>query len=177
VSALVLREAQAADASTIAALHAASWRRHYRGAYSDAFLDGDVLADREAVWHERLAAPDPGRLTILAEERGAIGFVNAYFACDPALGTLVDNLHVVRDCHRRGIGTRLMAAVAEAVRARHAGEGIHLWVLEQNRRAQAFYEAIGGTAVETAPVGPPGGVPGRLVGTPMKLRYVWPPAT
>jgi hypothetical protein len=27
-------------------LHADSWRRHYRGAYADAFLDGDVLADR-----------------------------------------------------------------------------------------------------------------------------------
>ena len=30
------------DANAIAALHADSWRRHYRGAYSDAFLDGDV---------------------------------------------------------------------------------------------------------------------------------------
>src|SRR6188768_3459087 len=41
-----LRPATAGDAGQIAALHADSWRRHYRGAYSDAFLDGDVLTDR-----------------------------------------------------------------------------------------------------------------------------------
>ncbi|MEU4563183.1 hypothetical protein AB0F72_32800 [Actinoplanes sp. NPDC023936] len=49
------RFAEAADAAGIAALHADSWRRHYRGAYSDSFLDGDVIADRHAVWSARLA--------------------------------------------------------------------------------------------------------------------------
>lgn len=33
------------DAEAVAMLHATSWRRHYRGAYSDAFLDGDVVAE------------------------------------------------------------------------------------------------------------------------------------
>ena len=54
-----LRPAAGADAGRIAALHADSWRRHYRGAYSDAFLDGEVDADRLAVWTQRLHAPDP----------------------------------------------------------------------------------------------------------------------
>jgi hypothetical protein len=35
-----IRVADSSDAPAIAALHAESWRRHYRGAYSDAFLDG-----------------------------------------------------------------------------------------------------------------------------------------
>jgi hypothetical protein len=30
------------DAPAVAGLHADSWRRHYRGAFSDAFLDRDV---------------------------------------------------------------------------------------------------------------------------------------
>src|SRR2546430_14764213 len=51
------RAAGAADADAVAALHADSWRRHYRGAYSDGFLDGDVLADRRAGWAARLAGP------------------------------------------------------------------------------------------------------------------------
>ena len=50
---LRLRVAGRSDAAAIAALHADSWRRHYRGAYSDAFLDGDVHADRLAVWTEQ----------------------------------------------------------------------------------------------------------------------------
>jgi len=49
-----IRLSQAADARDIAKLHADSWRRHYRGAYSDRYLDGDLDADRLAVWTERL---------------------------------------------------------------------------------------------------------------------------
>ena len=43
------------DFPQVATLHAESWRRHYRGAYSDAYLDGDVVADRLEVWGERMA--------------------------------------------------------------------------------------------------------------------------
>src|SRR6266545_1171398 len=58
---LRFRLASPADAKAVADLHADSWRRHYRGAYSDAFLDGDVVADRLAVWTARLREHDPRR--------------------------------------------------------------------------------------------------------------------
>ena len=48
------------DAAEIAALHAESWRRHYRGAYSDSFLDGDVGEDRLAEWTGRFAEAGAG---------------------------------------------------------------------------------------------------------------------
>ena len=63
-------------AAAVATLHAESWRRHYRGAYSDAFLDGDVFADRLAVWTKRLREADPRRCTILAEDESLVGFAN-----------------------------------------------------------------------------------------------------
>ena len=50
-----LRAAGARDAEAVAALHADSWRRHYRGAYADSFLDGDVVANRCAVWSGQLS--------------------------------------------------------------------------------------------------------------------------
>lgn len=43
------RSACAIDAQAVARLHADSWRRYYRGAYSDAFLEGDVVQDRLSV--------------------------------------------------------------------------------------------------------------------------------
>ena len=43
---LRFREATRADAMAVARLHAESWRVHYRGAYRDAYLDGDVVEDR-----------------------------------------------------------------------------------------------------------------------------------
>ena len=70
VSAVSFRVAAAADADSVAALHADSWRRHYRGAYADAFLDGDVLADRRTIWSRLLAAPGSDRITIVADQDG-----------------------------------------------------------------------------------------------------------
>ncbi|MGH8932519.1 MAG: GNAT family N-acetyltransferase [Egibacteraceae bacterium] len=170
---LRFRVACPSDADAIARLHADSWRRHYRGAYSDAFLDGDVLADRLAVWTGRLRKPDPRRSTLLAEEGGdLVSFAHTAFDDDPMWGALLDNLHVAHPRQRRGVGARMLALTAQAVAKQ--GTGLYLWVLEQNRDAQAFYEACGGREVERSVVSPPGGVASRLNGSPVMLRYAWP---
>jgi ribosomal protein S18 acetylase RimI-like enzyme len=174
VSTLRFRVAGAGDAEAVAGLHAGSWRRHYRGAYADSFLDGDVVSDRRAVWEARLAAPD-GAVTVLAEDGGGlVGFVHVAFDRDERWGSLVDNLHVTHDRQRSGIGTALLGRAADAVVERAAGRAMYLWVLEQNTAAQGFYRAMGGSAVETAAVPPPGGVPERLNGSPRCLRMAWP---
>jgi len=171
------RLAGPADAEAVANLHADSWRRHYRGAYSDAFLDGDVVADRLAVWTDRLREPDPRRCTILAEDGSLVGFAHTVFDDDPRWGALLDNLHVADGHQRRGIGSRLLALTGEAVIARPEGTGLYLWVLEQNVAAQAFYQAGGGRCTGRGLVSPPGGIASRLTGSPAKLRYAWPEPT
>jgi GNAT superfamily N-acetyltransferase len=168
------RSAGAQDAEQIAALHADSWRRHYRGAYADSFLDGDVAADRRSVWSARLAAPANSE-TVLAECDGRlVGFVHVVFDTDPRWGSLVDNLHVVHDQRRTGIGTHLLNWAAGAVSRRASGDAMYLWVLQQNTAAQQFYYSCGATQAEIAPVPPPGGDPARLNGAPCGLRMVWP---
>jgi len=171
---LDVRSASDSDAAAIAALHAASWRRHYRGAYADSFLDGDVEADRLAVWSARLGTPDPQLVTVVVEApAGLAGFAHAVLDKDEQWGTLVDNLHVALAYQRNGVGARLMESIAEAV-----GVGpMYLWVLEQNVAAQAFYRRLGGQSVERALVPPPGGVPSRLNGSPSRLRMCWPDAS
>src|SRR5262252_8627535 len=97
------RTAGVQDAEQIALLHADSWRRHYRGAFADSFLDGDVEADRRAVWSARLAptADRSGGATILAEQDDRLlGFIHVAFDDDPTWGSLIDNLHVRYDQHR-----------------------------------------------------------------------------
>jgi GNAT superfamily N-acetyltransferase len=168
-----LRAADPQDAQAIALLHAESWRRHYRGAYSGSYLDGDVITERLAVWTARLADPGPG-LTVLAEEDGApVGFVHVVFDEDPQWGSLIDNLHVTHDRQRSGVGTALLAAAVDGVRRGAAGSARYLWVLEQNIAAQQFYRALGGIQVSREAVGPPGGVADRLHGNPDKLRMAW----
>src|SRR4051794_16812075 len=157
----VLRDATADDATTVAALHADSWRRNYRGAFPDAYLDGEVFADRQAVWSERLAHPDANAFTIVAEIDGdVVGFAHTILAADPELGALVDNLHVTHVRKRAGIGARLMAETARRVAARRPESGLYLDVLEKNTAAQAFYSARGG-----APTGPPRAEPVEGGGT------------
>jgi ribosomal protein S18 acetylase RimI-like enzyme len=161
------------DAARIADLHADSWRRHYRGAYADSFLDGDVVANRRSVWSGRLAAPSNSE-TILAENGGRlVGFVHVVFDEDPAWGSLVDNLHIVNDQRRHGLGTQLLRQAASAIVGRTAEPAMFLWVLQQNTAAQRFYLAQGATCVETAIVAPPGEDPANLNGTPYKLRMAW----
>ena len=165
------RVADHSDAEAVAALHADSWRRHYRGAYSDAFLDGDIETDRRAVWSQRLGSGDPRLRTILAEDDGLVGFAHTVLDADPTWGVLVDNLHVVNGRKRGGIGSQLMARCGE--HATEHGTGLYLWVLEQNVNAQSFYVARGGECVERGAVPPPGGVADRLNGAPACLRIAW----
>ena len=166
------REATALDVDPIAALHGDSWRRNYRGAYPDAFLDSDVFADRLAIWTDRLARPASRRnqYTIVAECDGVLaGFAHTILDDDPTWGALLDNLHVRHDLKGRRVGTRLMTETAQIVIERTPLSGLYLWVLESNTAAQAFYEARGGRCVGRESSEPPGG------GTAVTgLRYVWP---
>ena len=167
-----MRHATAADVDAIARLHVDSWRRNYRGAYADAFLDGDALLDRLAVWSERLADPPPTHFTIVAERElddAVVAFAHMILDADPTWGAVLQNLHVTYDRKGQGIGSRLMAETARALVERRPCSGLYLWVREQNTAAQAFYEARGGSRGERTMGGPfPDG------STAPVYRYAWP---
>jgi ribosomal protein S18 acetylase RimI-like enzyme len=166
---MILRPATVDDVDAIAGLHADSWRRNYRGALADAYLDGDVVTDRLAVWSERLAQPQPTDRTVVADDAGAlVGFAYTILDDDPTWGALLDNLHVQHGLKGTGLGTRLMAATAAAVVEHDPQQGLYLWVLVQNTAAQAFYDTRGGQRGDPASFEPPGG------GTTVCLRYAWP---
>jgi ribosomal protein S18 acetylase RimI-like enzyme len=158
------------DVEAIAVLHAESWRRHYRGAYLDSYLDGDVLSDRREVWGERLGAAFSERRTIVARRNGeVVGFSHLIFDSDPRFGALLDNLHVTFALKGQHLGSQLLGKTASVLGEARPGSALYLWVLEQNVAAQAFYRARGGTFVEQQVRGPfPGG------GTAMAWRVAWP---
>lgn len=171
---LRFRAASPGDAHAVAALHAGSWQRHYRGAFSGAFLDNDAARYLLPLWSERLASPDPRARTILAEIDGAVvGLAHTLLGEHPAWGAFLDNLHVAHGLKRQGIGTRLLALTGQEVVDCSPPSGLYLWALEQNSDARAFYAARGGACVERAEVPPPGGDPARLNGKPIGLRYAW----
>jgi GNAT superfamily N-acetyltransferase len=172
---LRFRAACPGDTHAIVRLHADSWQRHYRGAFSDAFLCNEAAGYLLPLWTERLAIPDPQARTILAERDGeVVGLAHTLLRQDPRWGAFLDNLHVAYRMKRQGIGARLLALTAQAVLDGESSSGLYLWVLEQNGDARAFYAAQGGACVERAEAPAPGGDVTRLSGRPMGLRYAWP---
>jgi ribosomal protein S18 acetylase RimI-like enzyme len=182
IDAMEFRPAGPQDAPRIAQLHAASWRVAYRGAMSDAYLAGDIDAERAGVWRARFDPPDATQRVVLAETGGvAVGFVCAYLDHDPASGTFVDNLHVAQAHWGTGVGAALMAEAARLCLAQGRVPAVYLWVLESNARARGFYERIGAQIVERGMWHPPDGsaLPKLKCLWPdarALLRWTWPPA-
>ena len=140
------RVATLADAPRIATLHAASWRRAYRGMLSDEYLDTDLESDRGKVWTGRLSTPNPKQRVVLSEISDQLaGFACALGSEDPDLGTLLDNLHVSHEFQQQGIGARLLMEIVSWCQTEFAGQGLFLWVLEANLKARHFYEHLGAT--------------------------------
>lgn len=159
------------DVDAIAAIHAESWRDTYRGILADTFLDGSLLANRRAHWASRLSVLSSSEFGFVVDVGGEpAGFVFAFGAHDATWGTLVDNLHVRPAFQGRGLGSMLLAAAAEGVRARYGESGMYLWVYEKNTRAQGFYARMGGQPVDRAVVDVEGGC--RVA----EWRYTWPRA-
>jgi GNAT superfamily N-acetyltransferase len=169
---VLLRPATTDDIEAITALHVDNWRRHYAGALSDDYLRDHAEANRRERWTTRLGsgAALPADTTVAIDDAGRlVGFVYTVFDEDQRDGSLLDNLHVVADLARTGIGSQLMAASARAV-LDHAGPttGLYLTVLEQNANAQRFYDARGGSNAGTEIWHAPDGNDIAV------LRYVWP---
>jgi GNAT superfamily N-acetyltransferase len=166
---VVYRPATLQDSEAIARLHADSWRRNYRGAFSDEYLDSDLLGERRAVWTSRLTSPEPGQLTVVAERSGhVVGFAHTIVADDPIWGALLDNLHVRHVDKGQGIGAELMSQTARWLLEVAPSSPLYLWVLAQNTAAQGFYGARAGTCVGRQSRSPE---PGE------RLRYAWPDPT
>lgn len=71
---MTLRPARLEDASGIAAIQVAAWRRGYAGILPESVLAAFTVERREARWREVLAAPIPGAETTVATDASILGF-------------------------------------------------------------------------------------------------------
>jgi ribosomal protein S18 acetylase RimI-like enzyme len=146
---IVIRSAAEADAASIAAIHAASWRDAYAHILRPEFLNSGVEADRLTVWSQRLRDCPPSQLVEVAVDvtGQAVAFICVYCNFDPCWGSLVDNLHVLPQVCGQGIGDRLFCAAVGRLEATSSASGLHLWVFEANLAGLRFYQRLGGRVV------------------------------
>ncbi len=139
----LIRPAAVADADAVATLHADSWREVYRGILPDAYLDGEVFAERRRHWSTVLAASAAGFVLIACAGDAPAGFIAATRGGEPGYDAVIDSLHVAAGWRNSGLGRRLMGCAA----ARLLDEGatsVCLRVYDANRDANRFYRRLGG---------------------------------
>lgn len=141
----MIRPARAADAARLAEIHVAAWRRGCRGILPAELLLGVSVERRSRDWTQWLASP--GSCTFVAEHEGRpVGFasIGSLRANGRPVRSLLElrRLYVDPGHWRAGIGRRLHERVLSEARARGFTQLV-LWVLTQNRRARAFYAALG----------------------------------
>ena len=140
---ILLRVAVRDDASRIAKLHTQSWQVAYRGILP-AYLLKKVPLEHASHWENYMARSATARgLVMLAELNGtAVGFVSAEKVDRSSHGILLDCLHVLATHQGCGAGKLMIDAVRKWTREQDQNL-MHLYVLDANVRAIAFYERNG----------------------------------
>jgi len=144
-----IRRAVVDDARTIAEIHVDAWRETYADmmpAEILAGLDVDEWAER---WDRSLRAGGDAFAVFLAldQEGGPAGFAKCQRQTSEKLLPLgydgeISSVYLLRRIQRRGVGRRLMAAMASHLLAngrRSAG----VWMFRDALHARRFYEALG----------------------------------
>jgi GNAT superfamily N-acetyltransferase len=149
VDSLTLRPAISDDAEAVAQLHIENWRNTYRGMMPDWYLDGSITEERMILWKTRLSAiANEQQYVVIAEiSRKIAGFACILLDEEPEWGACLDNLHVLPQLRRSGIGRALFSKVTQWVLTTKPGWPIHLWVFESNINARNFYDSLGGKII------------------------------
>ena len=148
-----IRPATKDDAAAIARVRVDAWRTTYRGLIPDAYLDAMDVASSTQLWDRVLSAPPNTTSVFVADEDGeVVAFAAGNLLEEPryALDAELSAAYVRGDRQRKGIGKRLVDAVARAQRA-HGAHGLIVWVIAGNKRARDFYEQLGASLLVEQP--------------------------
>ncbi len=141
---MIIRPATPSDSPAMADLHAASWRLAYRGAMSDEYLAGDIVAYMRELWGTRLSAAPANQHAFVAEEGDQLlGLACVYGNESAEWGSFLNNIHVAHAAQGQGVGAALLDAVASCCVDSYGERGLYLFVLQANVKAQRFYARYG----------------------------------
>lgn len=139
------RRATPDDAHELAKVHVASLNKAYRGIVSDSHLRDFTVERRTERFRESLATRSEE--TYVAEQDGdVLGFLTLGKCRDQDVSREsageIWGIYLAPQYWRKGTG-RLLSQQAETILASRGHSEVTLWVLEGNKQARKFYEAMG----------------------------------
>ncbi len=132
------------DAPRVGEVHVRAWQATYRSVMPDDYLDGLRAEDRADMWRRGLALERPGTHLDVIDVDGVVAGFASYgvergTVDDPTVGELIAiNIHP--EHWRHGLGRLLLRHVTAQLAGLGFGAAV-LWVVAENVRARAFYEA------------------------------------
>lgn len=139
-----VRPARRDDAAAVAEVHVRTWQAAYEHVFGAERLATLDFEERRARWDERLAAPEPHRRSLVAEDDDGrvVGFATAGASRDGGGEGELYAIYALPEAWGGGAGPALLTAATESLGEDGFRTAI-LWVLEDNPRARRFYEREG----------------------------------
>jgi len=151
---MLIREATTDDVPGLARVHVDAWRTTYPGIIPAEHLAQLSYERSEARWRDHLAGMDGRRFAYVADDAGrVIGLTSGGPERDglPGYDGELYGLYLLANYQRRGIGRALTLTVARRLLA-EGFTAMVIWVLRDNLKARAFYEALGGVLIREKPI-------------------------
>jgi GNAT superfamily N-acetyltransferase len=178
---IAIRRARPGDADAIGEAHVAVWRSTYPGILPERYLAEMSQERHVAQWRRLLMQPPPGHAAFVAVAMGpdspgldagaprVVGFASGGRARSGVREAgEIETLYLLDDWRDRGVGRRLMRALAAHLNAIGC-RSVMLWVLKDNP-ARWFYQHLGGRPVAEQTI--------RFAGEPVvQLGLLWEPIT
>jgi GNAT superfamily N-acetyltransferase len=178
---IAIRRARPGDAEAIGEAHVAIWRSTYPGILPEQYLAEMSEARHAAEWRRMLAFPPSGHAAFVAVATGpdspdldtgaprVVGFASGGRARSGVREAgEIETLYLLDDWRDRGVGRRLMRALAAHLNAIGC-RSVMLWVLKDNP-SRWFYQHLGGRPVAEQTI--------RFAGEPVvQLGLLWEPIT
>jgi GNAT superfamily N-acetyltransferase len=149
-SMICVRRARPTDAAAIGLVHAETWRTTYAGVLPDLYLAGLCERRLACAYQRGILDRSDGHAVFVAAARGeegaepmVIGFASGGRSRRPGLADgEIETLYLLDDFRERGVGRKLMRAMAAHLRAIGCRSAM-LWVLRDNP-TRWFYGRLGG---------------------------------
>lgn len=131
----MIRYANENDSLGIGKVYCRSWKEAYKGIIPQAFLDSLTSKEQKISVKNNIVYEDNSEI---------VGIVNFGMGRDAEIENIgeIRSIYVLPEYWSCGIGKKLFKAASD--RLKNEGyTSFYLWVLDENKRAKAFYERMG----------------------------------